>query len=784
MFTSWIAQHFLNPAFFWPGVALVAAPIIIHLINRLRYRRVRFAAMEFLLQSEQKNRRRILLEQLLLLLMRVLIVLAIVALIARLILNQQQLSLFQGAQAHHVVLLDDSGSMRDRVGDETAFDRAKSVVSRLISDGARRPGANRFTLLLLSQPDSTYANLGERTIDGPFVQEVATKLDAIKCTHGRGDLLTGLEAARQRLAGDPSAATYLHVLSDFRSVDWLGSRSAAGVLQALSDGSVTINLVRAVSEPHDNLAVVDLSGAVEVAAAGIPVELVAAVQNFGTREATNVRLSVTADGQSLPLNLLFDAVPAGERVERRFEVEFDTAGKHRVAVSLESDALEPDNIRYLTLDVPLENDVLIVDGTPGGEQGLYVADALAADRSVTGYAPVVMDVDGLRRTNLSAYQSLYLLNVPELPPDALKLVDNFVEAGGALVWFVGDAVRPAFYNETLHAQHGLFPVRLAIAPQTLDHPEQPTGPDMLVEPHPIFRILSGQDNPFVDVVRVNRFYPVDASEGDGETGERENEPTAAEDDQEGGTAPDETGSDTAPVGDVKVLARLRTRDPLILEHLHGEGRIVTFLTSAGPLHAPEGGVWNNWASGPAAPSYAVVQLELQKHIARRDRLQPRRTVGEPIVEALLRRDFQENVEIITPQEELVILKAAAPQAVGENADLDNEQLAALPWEAVFRETDGAGVYVVRRFDNAGEPLDTWMAYNVPVEESPLAIAGDEALREQLGSDVEVTIQQAETSDWIRSESPGQDVRWWLLAGLLLLFVGEQTLAYRLGYHTR
>src|SRR5690606_30288023 len=142
-----------------------------------------------------------------------------------------------------------------------------------------------------------------------------------------------------------------------------------------------------------------------------------------------------------------------------------------------------------------------------------------------------------------------------------------------------------------------------------------------------------------------------------------------------------------------------------------------------------------------------------------------------------------DVEIITPQEDLVALKAAAPQAVGENADLSEEQLAALPWEAVFRETDSAGVYAVRRFDNSGESQETWMAYNVPIEESPLTIAADEALRQQIGGDVEVTIQQAETSDWIRSESPGQDVRWWLLAGLLLLFVGEQTLAYRLGYHT-
>jgi hypothetical protein len=76
--TPWILQHFLNPAFFWTGMALLSLPVIIHLINRLRYRRVRFAAMEFLLASQKRNRRRILLEQLLLLMMRIAVVLLVV----------------------------------------------------------------------------------------------------------------------------------------------------------------------------------------------------------------------------------------------------------------------------------------------------------------------------------------------------------------------------------------------------------------------------------------------------------------------------------------------------------------------------------------------------------------------------------------------------------------------------------------------------------------------------------------------------------------------------------
>ncbi len=63
----WLVNHFFNPTFVAGGALLLASPIIIHLINRMRFRRVRFAAMEFLLASEQKNRRRVLLEQLLLL---------------------------------------------------------------------------------------------------------------------------------------------------------------------------------------------------------------------------------------------------------------------------------------------------------------------------------------------------------------------------------------------------------------------------------------------------------------------------------------------------------------------------------------------------------------------------------------------------------------------------------------------------------------------------------------------------------------------------------------------
>jgi hypothetical protein len=648
--------------------------------------------------------------------------------------------------------------MRDRVANETAFERAKTVIRQLVSAGARRPGTQRFTLLLMSQPDSTYSNLGERDLDEAFVDELAVKLDALEGTHQRVDVVAGLEAAGVRLAGDPAAARSLYVLSDFRSSDWIENPSVRTAIAALAEANVSLSLVRVIDEAHDNLAVTELAGAVEVAAAGIPVELSATVRNFGVREAEDVRLSVTADGEPLARSEVFDVISAGETVQQRLSVRFPDAGKHRVEVSLEADALEADNVRHLAIDVPLENDVLIVEGTSIGDEALYLVDALAADSSVTGYHPVVENVDGMRRRNLASFQSIYLVNVPELPLDAWEALKDFVAGGGGLVWYVGDAVRTAFYNESLYEDGaGLFPVPLASSFRTLEHSLASTGPDLLVEEHPIFTILSGQNNPFIDVVRVNHYYPVDTG---------------------GGVYED----DAFP--HARVIARLRNREPLILEHSYGDGRVITFLTTAGPVVGPDRKVWNDWAGGRASASYPVMHLELQKYIARRDRSQPRRIVGEPIIERLDRTIYQEDVEIVTPDGEAITLKASAPQsAAGDPApDAEPEDAELDAWTAVYRDTDGPGVYVVRRFDHQQQVEETWMAYNFPAEESRLSIADDASLRRQLGEDINLTIQNGEALDWTGSEPPSQDVRWWLLGGLLLVLVSEQALALRLGYH--
>lgn len=750
---AWFIQHFLNPSMAMGGAALVASPIIIHLINRLRFRRIRFAAMEFLLQSQQRNRRRVLLEQLLLLLLRVLIVLALVALLARLILDPRELSLVRGIQAHHVVVLDDSGSMRDRLGESDVFRQALEVVRKLVSEGTQHPGTLQFSLILASQPDQPLFT--QREINEPLLQEVEVKLENLRCTHRALSLLPALESAAKLLTEQRGQIRHVHVVSDYRVVDWETPEPFLSLLKNLEQAGTTINLVRTVEESHANLAITDLTGDTQIAASGVPVRLTVRLQNFSDTAARDVRLQVTQDGTRLPLTIAFDEVPAGQSVEREFDVTFAEPGKHGIVVSLQKpDSLDSDNARYLALDVSLVNRVLIIDGDPASEESTYLVDAIAADPTITGYAPLVEGVDYLRQRPLDEFQSIFLLNVASLPPDAVAPLEEFVAGGGGLAWYLGDQVNASFYNEVLYRDgQGLFGVKLAAAPVELPREDSETpAPDLVLSDHPMFRVFSGQENPYIDAARVYRYFPP------AEDWER--------DDQRRGDG-------------IRTIASLRNGDPLFLTHRFGKGHIVTCTTTCGPS-------WNNFA---LYASFVVMQLELQKFIARPDRALPQRTVGEPIRIEVDPAEYTEEVQFSVPDPAgpRVLRQKAAPRgSAAERPDGDaqpHEDVTDIKLVAELRDTDQPGIYRVQLTTQDQLPVERWFAYNVPLRESRLEVVPLSELRAKT-ADTGVHIQPTGELQWLEGKAAGQDVRTALLSLLLVLLLSEQAMAYRLSYHAQ
>jgi hypothetical protein len=144
-----MSSFFLHPGIAWAALGLISIPIIIHLIHRRRFRKMDWAAMEFLLEALKKNRRRIRLEQLILLLVRIAIMALLGLFLARPVLSDRGLEWIAGAlrSEDKILLLDDSFSTSRRDSEKSAFQREIDALGLQIRKLADRGGGDRLTVL-------------------------------------------------------------------------------------------------------------------------------------------------------------------------------------------------------------------------------------------------------------------------------------------------------------------------------------------------------------------------------------------------------------------------------------------------------------------------------------------------------------------------------------------------------------------------------------------------------------------------------------------------------------
>src|SRR5262245_17132051 len=176
----------------WGTTLAVAAgaasiPIIIHLLNRKRFRIVPWAAMKFLLAAQKQNTRRMRLEQLVLLAVRVSLVLLIILGMASVSPWAEEVWGFfwpEGAGfvkgptggTHKFIVLDASLSMNVNIGEgKTCFDKAKELAATMV----RSSDGDGFSVLLMKE--SPLWIVSEPSKDR---EKVAKEIEALEPTHG------------------------------------------------------------------------------------------------------------------------------------------------------------------------------------------------------------------------------------------------------------------------------------------------------------------------------------------------------------------------------------------------------------------------------------------------------------------------------------------------------------------------------------------------------------------------------------------------------------------------
>jgi len=159
---------FMNPWMLAGGLA-VASPILIHLLNKRRFKIVQWAAMDFLFEADKKNRRRVQLENFILLMLRCLAMLLVALMFSRPFLPSSVTNVLQQAQKlERVILIDDSLSQRVLKDAEPAFNVAKANLRELITQFADSDKTEDWLTIMLTssteQPLLAYEPLTKSTL--------------------------------------------------------------------------------------------------------------------------------------------------------------------------------------------------------------------------------------------------------------------------------------------------------------------------------------------------------------------------------------------------------------------------------------------------------------------------------------------------------------------------------------------------------------------------------------------------------------------------------------------
>jgi hypothetical protein len=464
-FTSW--------QFAAVGALCAAGPLIIHLLNRRRYRVVEWAAMEFLRRALKQNRRILQIRDLILLVVRTLAVLLFGLALARPYIASRQEALDERQPLHAVLVIDNSLSMAYQTLEGSLLDQAKEQARGLIE---RLPAGSRISLV---------AACGTREalpIDPYETKESAIEaLARIEPVDRSAELRLVASGARRACEAAPEMAKRIVLFTDEQALNWRD----AGPGEALEElpPLVVVPVSAGLSENtwiadvrlQDGLADMETTATVVVAVAH---------QGSTPRRDLVVRLS---QGDNVLGERTVTLEPGLGTREVDFEVRFSELGELPepdrpvfvpLRASLTPDRLAADDERYLAVPVVAALPVVFIDQY-GPDQEDVVRGRIGETRQLrrllaprTSRAGAPRQLIHVRHVtpadvtrDVLADARLVVVAGLRDPGELVPLLRQYVEQGGQLVLAAGADFDPAVWNDAAWLEgRGVLPLALEAAP--------------------------------------------------------------------------------------------------------------------------------------------------------------------------------------------------------------------------------------------------------------------------------------------------------------------------------
>ena len=733
-----LAFAFLTPGFFLAGLLLAGIPIIIHLLNRRRYREQPWAAMEFLLRAMKKNRKRLRFEQWLLLATRCMVLALLgIALARPMGCSQSSLASLAGRKTGlNVIVIDNSYSMAyqaDRPNAKTHFDQAKLIAKGLID--RLSSGGESVAIVAAGRP--AIAVLPKPVYD---LTAARSAVDRLEQSASGTDLAGGLELALQ-IAKDEKRQPIksLYVITDCTRSEF-ETPDASKLAQLGRDLAAQYKITLFdLSKPGQwNQAVLDLHPASNLVRAQFTNEFLADARAYGA--GPDPAMLWKLDNQILPGGGVVKLTTESKPLQLPLS-QLKEGGFHVLTSSLiTQDRLPLDDSRNRVIDVASELKVLIVEGERGlgsmSGSGAFLQLALAppsdagttsAQKQSTSYVlpELISDLE-LSNKIFGDYRAIILAGVSSLQSAQADALQRFVEAGGTLILFMGEGVNGDAYNATL-LPSGLMPG--ALVKRVSAAADQP-GALFDFKPnsnlHPLLQIFRGEERSGLDTAQVYTYWQVSIP----------------------------ADSKVERVLDFLPTAGNAKGDPAITLQDLGQGRVAFIATSSDA----------SWTTLPAKPAYLALVHEMLAGSVRSGDTWLNLSVGERLeIPSRIKLTLLPTLRDVS-QNDVAMETAIAP---GETTPTYRSAVMRKP--GIYSLTTGARVYQV--------------AVNPPPDEADVRPVDPSAVKQALG-DIDFEAMKDELPVVAIEADRGRDYGWSIMMIVLSLVGLECLMAMRFGHYRR
>jgi hypothetical protein len=397
-------MKFVHPEMLW-GLLAVAIPIIVHLFNFRKFKRVMFPNVEFLKEIKQETHNKSKLKHLLILAARCLAIAAIVFAFAQPYIPVAGASAKPGGNAVSIYI-DNSFSMEGQGRDGRLIDLAKNKAIEIVQSFSQ---TDKFQLLT-----SDFEGRHQRLVSRGEMTQLIQEVDVTPASRKLSEVVVRQADVLNKSGSDNKRA---FLLTDLQS-------SVTDIEAVKSDSTIRYYVVPEKSEDLSNVYIDSVWFDSPVRQLNQPEVLNMRVVNTGDDAKESVPVYLSTNGQQKSVATV--QIPAKGSVETQMNYTNTDAGLKDAMLSVEDGAIAKDDQFYFAYNVAQQIAVLELRGTNASN----VLSAVFADDPYFSYA-----IHSENNIDFGAFAKHHLIVLNQLQSISTGLtaeLEKFVQAGGSV----------------------------------------------------------------------------------------------------------------------------------------------------------------------------------------------------------------------------------------------------------------------------------------------------------------------------------------------------------------